>query len=42
LNRALTERGMSSLSDAEKLELRELPVQIGALKRELAPVPAPQ
>ena len=37
LNRELTERGMSSLSDAEKLELRELPVQIGALKRELAP-----
>jgi DNA primase len=37
LNRELTERGLSSLSDGEKLELRELPVQINALKRELAP-----
>ena len=36
------QRGMSSLSDAEKLELRELQVQLAGLKRELAPVPAAQ
>jgi DNA primase len=38
LNRQLTERGLSSFSDAEKLELRELPLQVNALKRELSPV----
>jgi DNA primase len=37
LNRELTERGLASLSDAEKLELRELPLQANALKRELSP-----
>ena len=38
LNRQVTERGLSSFSDAEKLELRELPLQVNALKRELSPV----
>ena len=37
LNREMTERGLSALSDAEKLELRELPLQVNALKRELSP-----
>ena len=37
LNRTLAERGVSALSEGDKLELRELPLQINELKRELLP-----